>query len=171
MRVYDQSTPISPLLKSCLLLLAVCFLTAGCSTPGSYLRVPARFTALPPAANTESYLIELVYPRADPQATRYEFTFEDRVVTAHLATISATGARSERRRSGEVASRLLQLFRGFDWSSIEAPPPDDDGSETALTDAEIVFKARTARSYREVQVRLADCPPLEKLLADLESIK
>lgn len=171
MRVYEQSYPISLLPKSWMSLLVACLLMAGCSTPGSYIRVPTRFTALPSAANTESYLIELVYPRADPKATRYEFTFEDRVVTATISTISVTGARSERRRSGDVASKLLQTFRGFDWSSIDAPPPDVDGSEATQADTDIVFKARTARSYREVQVRLADCPSLEKLLADLESIK
>ena len=170
MRVYDQSTPVS-LLKNGMVLVAACLLMAGCSTPRTYTRVPPRFTALPAVANTESYLIELIYPRADPKATRYEFTFEDRVVTATISTISATGARSDRRRAGAVAPRLLQTFRDFDWRSIDAPLPDDDGSDTAPMDTEIVFKARTARSYREVQVRLANCPPLEKLLADLESIK
>jgi hypothetical protein len=171
MRVYDQIPPVLPLLKCCACLFATCLLLVGCSTPGSYTRVPARFTTLPPAANTESYLIELIYPSADPKATRYEFTFENRLVTATVSTISVTGARSERRRSGDLASRLLQTFRGFDWSLIDAPPPDVDGSEVARTDTEVVFKARTARSYREVQVRSADCPPLEKLLAELESIK
>ena len=171
MRVHDQSTPVLPLLKSCLIAVAACLLIAGCSTPGSYIRVPTRFTALPLAANTESYLIELVYPRADPKATRYEFTFEDRNVSATISTISVTGARSERRRSGEVAAQLLQTFRNFDWSSIDAPPPDVDGSEAAQADTDVVFKARTARSFREVQVKLADFPPLQKLLAELESIQ
>ena len=171
MRVYEQSNPASSLPKSWMALLAACLLVAGCSTPGSYVRVPTRFTALPLAANTESYLIELIHPRGDPKATRYEFIFEDRVVTATISTISVTGARSERRRSTDVATRLLKAFRSFDWSAIDAPPPDIDGSERDQGDTEVVFKARTARSYREAQVRLANCPPLEKLLAELESIR
>ena len=143
----------------------------GCSTPGSYSRIPARFTALPSAPNTESYLIEVVDAVADPIATRYEFTFEGNEVTAQVSTISKTGARSERRRPGDVATKLLKVFRTFNWSSIEAPPPDDDATVPPPNHTEVVLKARTAKSYREAQVRLADCAGLRKLLADLDAVK
>lgn len=142
----------------------------GCSTPGSYIRIPAHYTTLPTGPNAESYLIELVRPVGDPTATRYNFSIEPGgSVTAHISTISKNGARSERRRSGEAASRLLQIFRNFDWASIEAPPPDDDANAPPPDVREVVFKARTQRSYREAQVRLAECAALRKLLAALEA--
>lgn len=143
---------------------------AGCASPGSYTRIPARYTALYLAANSESYLIEVVRPIGDPTATLYDFTFEAGTVTAQISTISKTGARSERRRSGESANRLLQVFRGFDWRSIEAPLPDDEAIARAPDDREVVFKARTAKSYREAQVKLAGCAGLRALLTAVESV-
>lgn len=149
------------------------FTAAGCSTVGSYTRIPARYTALSQAPNTETYLIEMIHAASDPIATRYEFTTETGgAVSAQIATILKSGARSERRRTGESATRLLQVFRSFDWSSIEAPPPDDDGKNPPPADnSEVVFKARTQKSYREAQVRLADCAGLRKLLAAIEAVK
>ena len=158
------------MLKKILFLLAVCVFVSGCSTPGTYIRIPERFTALPVAPDTESYLIELVRETGDPSATRYEFTFESGNVTAQVSKIAASGARSERRRTGETASRLLQVLRNFDWGSIEAPLPDEDGRGRVPDDKEIVIKARTQKSYREAQVRLSQCAELRKLLAELEPV-
>jgi hypothetical protein len=159
------------MLKKFVLLVLACGLVVGCATPGSYTRIPARYTALPAAPNSESYLIELIHASADPTATRYEFTFEAGTVTAQISKIAASGARSERRRSGEVATRLLKVFREFDWGSIEAPLPDEDGRAPLPDDTEVVFKARTQKSFREAHVRLAQCVALRKLLAELESVK
>jgi hypothetical protein len=159
------------MLKKIVVVLMTCLVMAGCATPGSYVRIPARFTALPFAPNTESYLIEQIHASADPTATRYEFTFEGSSVTAQISTISKSGARSERRRSSEAATRLLQIFRSFDWSSIEAPLPDDEGGVPPPDETEVVIKARTQKSYREAQVRLAQCASVRKLLAALESVK
>ncbi|MEO6001801.1 MAG: hypothetical protein ABIZ04_04335 [Opitutus sp.] len=158
-------------LQLAVIVTAMAIAMGGCSTPGAYSRIPARFTALPSAPNTESYLIETVDAVADPTATRYEFTFEGNEVTAQVSTISKTGARSERRRTGEIAAKLLKVFRAFNWSSIEAPPPDDDATVPPPNHTEVVLKARTAKSYREAQVRLADCAGLRKLLADLQAVK
>jgi hypothetical protein len=149
----------------------VCLAVAGCATPGSYSRIPARYTGLSLSPNSESYLIEMVHAASDPTATRYDFTIDGSSVTAQVSTISKSGARSERRRSEEIARRLLQVFRGFDWSSIEAPPPDDDGKVPVPDNTEVVFKARTLKSYREVQVRLSDCAGIRKLLNAIESVK
>jgi hypothetical protein len=114
----------------------------------------------------------MIHADSDPVATRYEFTIEGGgSVTAQISTILKSGARSERRRTGETAARLLQVFRGFDWSSIEAPPPDDDGKIPPPDNTEVVFKARTLKSYREAQVRLSDCAGLRKLLGAIESVK
>lgn len=158
------------MLKTIVLLVLACGLVAGCSTPGSYTRIPARFTALPAAPNSESYLIEFVHASADPTATRYEFTFEVGTVTAQISKIAASGARSERRRSGEVATRLLKVFRDFDWSSIEAPLPDEDGRAPLEDETDVVIKARTQRSYREAHVRLAKCVGVRNLLAAIEAV-
>ena len=159
------------MLKGIVLLLLLCLVVTGCATRGSYVRIPARFTALPQAPNTETYLIEHIHASAPPTATRYEFTFEGGTVTAQISTIAESGARSERRRPAEVATTLLEIFRKFDWGSIEAPLPDDEGGLKPADDTEVVFKARTQRSYREAQVRLAHCAALRKLLADLEAVK
>jgi hypothetical protein len=154
------------------IVLIAIFAAAGCATSGSYSRIPARYTALYSSPNTESYLIEMVHATADPIATRYEFTIEGGgSVTAQVSTILKSGARSERRRTGESATRLLQVFRSFDWSSIEAPPPDDDGKITPPNNTEVVFKARTLKSYREAQVQLSDCAGVRNLLGAIESVK
>jgi len=150
---------------------AAAFGVAGCSTAGSYSRIPARFTALSSEPNSETYLIEIVDAVADPTATRYDFTIGGSEVTAQISTISKTGARSERRRSGDVAARLLKVFRSFEWSSIEAPPPDDDSTVAPPNHTEVVLKARTQKSYREAQVRLADCAGVRKLLAAIAAVK
>lgn len=153
-------------------ILIVSFTAAGCSTVGSYTRIPARYTTLNQSPNTETYLIEMIHAAADPVATRYEFTTETGgAVTAQISTILKSGARSERRRTGESATRLLQVFRSFDWSSIEAPPPDDDGKVPPPDNTEVVFKARTQKSYREAQVRLVNCAGLRKLLGAIEAVK
>ena len=141
----------------------------SCASPGSYSRIPARYTVLSSAPNSESYLIEIVQALGDPTATRYDFTFEAGTVTAQISTISKTGARSERRRSGEVATRLLEVFRGFDWSSIEAPPPDDEAIARAPDDREVVLKARTQKSYREAQVKVSECAGVRTLLAAIDA--
>lgn len=156
---------------SALLLLGGALVLNSCSTAGSYSRIPARYTALQSEPNSEAYLIEIVDAVADPTATRYDFTFEGHEVTAQISTISKTGARSERRRTGEAASRLLKVFHGFDWSSIEAPPPDDDSTVPPPNHTEVVLKARTQKSYREAQVRLADCAGVRKLLAAIAAVK
>ncbi|MEO7597335.1 MAG: hypothetical protein ABIV50_00260, partial [Opitutus sp.] len=101
----------------------------------------------------------------------YDFTTQGNLVTAQVSEISKTGARSERRQSPEVAKRLLQVLRKFDWGSIEAPLPDDEPIAPAPDDTQIVLKARTAKSYREAQAKLADCASLRKLLANLEAVK
>lgn len=157
-------------LKTAGIILVALMVAAGCASPGSYSRIPARYTALYLAPNSESYLIEVVRPVGDPSATRYDFTFEAGTVTTQISTISKTGARSERRRSGEVANRLLQVFRGFDWRSIEAPLPDDEAIARPPDDREVVFKARTAKSYREAQVKLSECAGLRALLAAVELV-
>jgi len=159
------------MLKVIGLLVVVSLIVAGCATRGSYVRIPARFTALPAAPNSESYLIERIHASEPPTATRYDFTFEGGLVSAQVSTIKESGARSERRRSGESATRLLETFRKFDWGSIEAPLPDDDGGVPLADDIEVVIKARTQKSYREAQVRLAECAALRKLIADLEAVK
>jgi hypothetical protein len=64
---------------------------------------------------------------------------------------------------------MMLLFRGFNWGSIEAPLPDDDATRKP-DDRQIIFKARTNKSYREVQVRLSDCESLRKLLAALDAV-
>lgn len=155
------------------IILIVGLIAAGCSTVGSYTRIPTRYTTLSPAPNTETYLIEMIHAASDPVATRYEFTTETGgAVTAQISTILKSGARSERRRTGESATRLLQVFRTFDWSSIEAPPPDDDGKSPPPPDnTEMIFKARTQKSYREAQVRLSECAGLRKLLGAIEAVK
>lgn len=153
-----------------LLLVAVALGFSGCKTTGTFVRIPAGYTTLAVYPDSEAYLIELVHPVGDPVATRYEFTTEGSLVTAQISTITKSGARSERRRNGEVARRMMLLFRGFDWGSIEAPPPDDDATRKP-EDRQIIFKARTNKSYREAQVRLADCESLRKLLAALDEIK
>jgi hypothetical protein len=158
------------MLKLFVPLVLVCAILAGCAAPGSYMRIPARFTSLPSAPNTESYLIEVVHLSADPTATRYEFTFEGATVTAQVSKIAASGARSERRRSGEVATRLLKIFRDFDWGTIEAPLPDEDGRAPLADQTEVVIKARTQKSYREAHVRLAQCAGVRELLAAIESV-
>src|SRR5687768_9517984 len=137
------------MLKRIVVLVVVCLVVTGCATRGSYVRIPARFTALPLAPNTETYLIERIHASAPPTATRYEFTFEGGTITAQISTIAESGARSERRRPAEIATTLLEIFRKFDWGSIEAPLPDDDGGLTPTDDTEVVIKARTQRSYRE----------------------
>jgi hypothetical protein len=158
------------MLKTITFLLVACAFVSGCSTPGSYIRIPERFTTLPIAPDTESYLIEVVHKTEDPGATRYEFTFENGIVSAQVSKIAASGARSERRRTGETASRLLEVLRSFDWGSIEAPLPDEDGRRRIPDDTEVVIKARTQKSYREAHVRLSQCAELRKLLESLEAV-
>ena len=156
------------------LLVLVCVasvLLSGCATTGSYRRIPSAYTALTSSPGSESYLIEKIHPSADPTATRYDFTTEGNLVTGQVSTISKTGARSERRQTPEVAKRLLQVLQKFDWGSIEAPLPDDEPIAPAPDETQVVLKARTAKSYREAQVKLADCASLRKLLASLEEIK
>jgi hypothetical protein len=157
------------MLKSVVSLVLLCGMVAGCAAPGSYMRIPARFTALPSAPNSESYLIEIVRASADPTATRYDFTFEGRTIAAQISKIAPSGARSERRRSGEIATRLLKVFRDFDWGTIEAPLPDEDGRAPLADETEVVIKARTQKSYREAHVRLAQCAGVRELLAAIES--
>jgi len=159
------------MLKAIPVLLLACLVVAGCATRGNYARIPARFTALPAAPNSETYLIERVHATASPVATLYDFTFEGSTVTAQVSTITETGARSERRRTGAIATRLLEILRKFDWGSIEAPLPDDEGGVPLIDDTEIVIKARTEKSYREAHVRLAHCAAVRKLLAELEAVK
>lgn len=154
-----------------LALILVGLLFGGCATSRSYLRIPSSFTTVSAGPNYESYLIELDRPTGEPTATRYEFTIESGSVTATISKISRNGARSERRRSDETAKRLLQIFRGFNWGSIEAPLPDDDTAVSVSEDTEIILKARTQKSYREVQVRLSDCAPIRKLLQAIEAVK
>jgi hypothetical protein len=160
-----------PMLKLIVVLVLASLVVAGCATRGSYVRIPSRFTALPAAPNSESYLIERIHASKAPTATRYDFTFEGGTVTAQVSTIAESGARSERRRPGETATRLLEIFRKFDWGAIEAPLPDDEGGAAPSDDTEVVIKARTQKSYREAHVRLAQCAALRKLLADLEVVK
>lgn len=158
-------------LKRLGLLLPLGLLTLpGCKTTGAFTRIPAGYTTLTVYPDSEAYLIELVHPAADPTATRYEFTIEGPLVTAQISTISKTGARSERRRSGESAKKMLELFRGFNWGSIEAPLPDDDATPRAPDDTQVVFKARTQKSYREAQVKRADCESVRKLLKALDAL-
>jgi len=159
------------MLKTFVITLAVGLAVTGCSTMGTFARVPARYTALPSSPNSESYLIEIVRASGDPIATRYDFTVSGASVTAQISTISKSGARSERRRSDESAKRLLQIFQKFDWSSIEAPLPDDEGIAPPRDDTEVVLKARTLKSYRETQVRLADCAAMRALLRAVDSAK
>ena len=159
------------MLKAIPVLLLACLVVAGCATRGNYARIPERFTALPAAPNSETYLIERVHATDAPVATLYDFTFEGSTVTAQVSTITETGARSERRRTGAIATRLLEILRKFDWGSIEAPLPDDEGGVPLIDDTEIVIKARTEKSYREAHVRLAHCAAVRKLMAELEAVK
>jgi hypothetical protein len=155
----------------CLIFALGGLLLGGCSSTGSYLRIPAGFTTVSAGPNYESYLIELDRAVGDPTATRYEFTIESGAVTAVISKISKNGARSERRHSDETAKRLLQVFRGFNWGAIEAPLPDDDTAVSVPENTEVTLKARTQKSYREVQVRLSDCAPIRKLLLAIEAVK
>jgi len=154
-----------------LALVIVGLLLGGCTTSRTYTRIPSGFTTVSAGPNYESYLIELDRPNGDPTATRYEFTIEGGSVTATISKISRNGARSERRRSDEAAKRLLQIFRGFNWGTIEAPLPDDDTAVSVPEDTGIILKARTQKSYREVQVWLSDCAPIRKLLQAIEAVK
>ena len=148
-----------------------CLVIAGCATHGIHDRIPERYTSLSGSASAESYLIEIRAPSANATAQRYEFTMEGDNVTARISTLSYSGARSEVRRSGETASRLLKLLRGFDWSAIEIPPADETPTGDLPDDTEVVFKARTAKSYREAQVHLADCAALRKLITAIKNVK
>lgn len=158
--------------KTCEVLLVIVGLAlVGCATAGSYSRIPSRFTTLSPAPNSESYLIELIRAAGEPTAARYEFTAENGLVTGQVSTISRSGARSERRLTTEAARKILQIFRGFDWGAIDAPLPDEDATVSVPDNTDVVFKARTTKSYREVQVRLSDCAPVRRLLHAIESAK
>jgi hypothetical protein len=154
-----------------LFLVLVLLTLAGCKTTGTFTRIPASYTTLSVYPDSEAYLIELIHATADPTATRYEFTIEGSLVTAQISTISKTGARSERRQSGEPAKKLLELFRGFDWGSIEAPLPDVDATPRVPDDTQVVLKARTQKSYRETQVKLADCESVRKLLKAIAAVQ
>jgi len=139
-----------------LVVLALC----GCATHGGFPRIPERYTALPPSPNSESYLVEITPQNSAAKAKRYDFEPEGDLMTARISTISASGARSEVRRTGEAATQLLRLLRGFDWASIEGPAPDESPTTEIPDNTEVVFKARTTKSYREVRIGLAACPAL-----------
>lgn len=156
--------------KSCVIIALVALTLVGCRTPGSYVRIPSGFTAVSAGPNYESYLLELDRAVGDPTATRYEFTVEGGSVSVVISKIAKNGARSERRQNGEIARRLLQVFRGFNWGAIEAPLPDDDTAISVPDNTEVIFKARTPKSYREVQVRLSDCAPIRKLLLAVDAV-
>ena len=169
LRVWARSS--LGLKRNGLFLVLVLLALAGCKTTGTFTRIPASYTTLAVYPDSEAYLIERIHATADPTATRYEFTIDGALVTAQISTISKTGARSERRRSGEPAKKLLELFRGFDWGSIEAPLPDDDATPRVPDDTQVVLKARTQKSYREAQVKLADCESMRKLLKAIAAVQ
>jgi hypothetical protein len=141
---------------------------AGCASPQSYRRIPARYTELNRPPTQESYLIEVVPAFTQAYAKRYDFEERSGIITVQIQEISTSGPKPAVRKSGAYAQRILDTFRSFDWSRIEVPEKAADTITLTCDDPEVIFKARTSRSYREAQVGMSDCEVLRELIKTVD---
>jgi hypothetical protein len=137
---------------------------AGCTSTHSYRRIPERYVELnrPPAQ--ESYLIEVVPAFTKAFAKRYDFEEQNGIISVQIQEITSSGPKPAVQKSGTYAQQILGAFRSFDWSRIEVPEKPTDTIILTCDDPEMIFKARTSRSYRETEVGMSDCKALRELM-------
>jgi len=138
-------------------------LCSGCISQQSYRRIPSKYTTLRWSPDNESYLIEITPAFVEPIAKRFDFIVTEEAVTLKIQSFTRDRASSVIQISGEPASRLLAEFRGFNWSAIEDPVPEDIVILTP-DETEVVLKAQTLHSYRELSIGVSRCAALRHLL-------
>ncbi|MEZ5278619.1 MAG: hypothetical protein R3F07_19720 [Opitutaceae bacterium] len=108
-------------------------------------------------------MIEIIPAFAEPLAKQFDFVTENDVVYLEMQSFTRHGAKSVIKAEGEEASCLLGKFRSFNWATVEDPVPEDVVI-LAPDDTEIVLKAQTSRSYRELRIGISQSAALRHLL-------
>jgi hypothetical protein len=145
-----------------------CLLLASCVTNRSYRRIPDRYTTLEWSPDVESYLIEIVPAFSKSSAVRFDFRNDGGHMRVTTVDIGMSGIKSKREYSGETATRLLGVFRGYDWSAGEDAPPSDGTVRMNPDDTVIMLQARVSRVHKEVDVGYHDSASIRALLKELE---